>query len=200
MPKGSDEMFLYCRYKYNLYSCCTDFQLKVLVRDPSRLREDLRSKVEVIQGDVTNASDVLRTVEGQDAVVVVLGTRDSLSPTTVLSEGMKNIIKAMKETGIELVSVCLSAFLFYNPERVPARFLDLNADHQRMLDCIKESGLKWIAVLPPHFTDDPSSKYTIKHGSAPGRSITKCDLATFLLESLTTPEHYNQLIGIATTA
>ncbi|XP_069689033.1 flavin reductase (NADPH)-like isoform X2 [Periplaneta americana] len=55
-----------------------DFQLKVLVRDPSRLREDLRSKVEVIQGDVTNASDMFRTVEGQDAVVVVLGTRDSL--------------------------------------------------------------------------------------------------------------------------
>jgi hypothetical protein len=29
-------------------------------------------------------------------------------PTTVLSEGMKNIITAMKENGIECVSVCLS--------------------------------------------------------------------------------------------
>jgi ferredoxin len=29
-------------------------------------------------------------------------------PTTVLSEGMKNIIAAMKKNGIEHVSVCLS--------------------------------------------------------------------------------------------
>lgn len=44
----------------------------------------------------------------------------------------------------------LSAFLFYKPEAVPAIFKDLNADHQRMFDMIKESGLKWVAILPPH--------------------------------------------------
>ena len=45
-----------------------------------------------------------------------------------------------------------SAFLFYEPEKVPAIFKDLNADHQRMFDAVKASGLKWIAVLPPHIT------------------------------------------------
>lgn len=63
---------------------------------------------------------------------------------------MKNIIRAMKKNNVERVSVCLSAFLFRPPDKVPAAFVDLNADHQRMLDAIKESELKWIAVLPPH--------------------------------------------------
>lgn len=71
-------------------------------------------------------------------------------PTTELSNGLKNIIKAMKSNNVEVISVCLSAFLFYEPAKVPPRFQDLNADHQRMFDSIKESGLKWIAVLPPH--------------------------------------------------
>jgi hypothetical protein len=48
--------------------------------------------------------------------------------------------------------ISVAAFLFYEPEKVPTRFLDLNADHQRMLDCLTASGLKWVAVLPPHFT------------------------------------------------
>lgn len=56
----------------------------------------------------------------------------------------------MKKNNVEKISVCLSAFLFYEPGKVPAIFQDLNADHQRMFDAIKESGLKWIAVLPPH--------------------------------------------------
>ena len=52
----------------------------------------------------------------------------------------------------EISSAILSsvAFLFYKPEAVPGIFKNLNADHQRMFDLLKESQLKWIAVLPPH--------------------------------------------------
>lgn len=67
-----------------------------------------------------------------------------------MSDGMKNIIQAMKKNNVEVVSVCLSAFLFYQPEKVPAVFRDINSDHQRMFDAIKISELKWIAVNPPH--------------------------------------------------
>ncbi|PSN33680.1 Flavin reductase (NADPH) [Blattella germanica] len=176
------------------------FQVTVLVRNTSRLPEHLQASVKVIVGDVLDESAVNKAVEGQDAVVVILGTGYDLSSTTVMSNGMKNIVSAMKANGLEHVSVCLSAFLFYDDSKVPERFRELNADHQRMLDVIKESGLKWVAVLPPHFTDNTSSKYSISHGSSPGRAIAKCDLASFLLDSLSIPEHYNQLCGIANTA
>lgn len=49
-----------------------------MVRDPSKLPEHLQSHIEIIQGDVTNSADVQQTVEGQDAVVVTLGTRNDL--------------------------------------------------------------------------------------------------------------------------
>jgi hypothetical protein len=50
------------------------------------------------------------------------------------------------------IVIFVAAFLFYEPDKVPTRFHDLNAEHQRMLDCLKASGLKWVAVLPPHLT------------------------------------------------
>lgn len=87
-----------------------------------------------------------------DAVVIALGTRNSLSPTSDLSEGTINIIDAMRAKSVKTVSACLSAFLFYEPDKVPPRFNDLNDDHKRMFEEIKNSGLDWIAVFPPHIS------------------------------------------------
>nr|CAD7406143.1 unnamed protein product [Timema cristinae] len=231
--------------------------VRVLLREPTRLPEELRSKVDVKQGDATKLEDVQATVEGVDAVLVALGTRNDISASTTMSEGMRNIITAMKSCGVDTVSVCLSviktdesdvevcsgvvvevdicgavvldinrcegtevellgdskvdcefdgrkvlgdagSFLFYDLDKIPPMFRHVTADHQRMLDSIKGSGMKWIAVLPPHFTDSPSSKYTVKEGSSPGRTITTQDLGQFLVESLSLPQYYNKVLGIAT--
>lgn len=124
--------------------------VRAFVREPSKLPDHLRDSVEVVKGDVLNYMDIHNAIKDVTAVVVVLGTRNDLKPTTDLSEGMKNIIKAMQDLKVEIVSVCLSAFLFYEPDKVPAMFRDINADHQRQYDAVKASGLKYIAVLPPH--------------------------------------------------
>lgn len=62
-----------------------------------RVPDELKSKADYVVGDVLSPSDVSQTIEGTEAVCVVLGTRDDLKPTTMLSEGLKNIINAMKE-------------------------------------------------------------------------------------------------------
>jgi len=53
--------------------------VKAFVRNQAKVPDDLRSKVELIVGDVTDAKQVSGAVNGNDAVVVVLGTRDDLS-------------------------------------------------------------------------------------------------------------------------
>ncbi|XP_077275232.1 flavin reductase (NADPH) isoform X1 [Temnothorax americanus] len=171
--------------------------VRAFVRDEAKIPEDLRSDVEPVVGDVTNAEQVANAVAGRDAVVVVLGTGHDLSPTTVLSQGTKNIIEAMKAHNVELVSVCLSAFLFLKFEAVPAIFKDVTADHRRMFDTIKSSGLKWVAILPPHIADTPKSKYTVTFDSSPGRIISKHDLGAFLVECLDNPDYYRKVCGIA---
>ncbi|XP_012256936.2 flavin reductase (NADPH) [Athalia rosae] len=175
-------------------------KVTAFVRDISKVPSKIKDAVQIVVGDVTNQEDVSKAVSGQDGVVVILGTRNNLEATTVLSEGMKNIVAAMKEHKVEVTSVCLSAFLFYPPEKVPAIFKHLNADHERQFEITKQSGLKWIAVLPPHIADSPSSKYVTKYDESAGRAISKYDLGAFLVESLSQPEHYQKVIGIANSS
>lgn len=52
--------------------------MTVLVRDPARLPPDLHP-AHVVVGDVLDPSAVDRAVQGQDAVIIILGTRNDLS-------------------------------------------------------------------------------------------------------------------------
>lgn len=160
-----------------------------------RLKDN--SSVNLVQGDVTNLADVEKTIEGADSVCVVLGTRNKLDPTTVLSTGLKNILDAMKAKNLTKVSVCLSSFLFWEPEKVPKQFEHLNAEHKRMLELLKPSGLDFIAVLPPHIANEPSGEFKIAYDESPGgRVISKYDLGKFLIDSLEQSEHYGKVCGI----
>lgn len=58
--------------------------MTVLVRDPVRLPPELQP-AQVVVGDVLNMEDVQRAVKGQDAVIVILGTRNDLSTSSRLS-------------------------------------------------------------------------------------------------------------------
>lgn len=173
-------------------------KIRALVRDPSKVPEELEGKVEIIKGDVLNIDDVKKAVEGQHAVVVTLGTRNNLEPTTDMSNGLRNILSAMKTANISVVSICLSAFLFYEPAKVPKIFHEINADHQRMYDILKESDLNWIAVFPPHISAESPRGYITKHGASTGlREISKYDLGKFFVDCLFQSEHYQKVIGIA---
>lgn len=174
------------------------FKVRMLIRDEVTVPTDFKDKVELIKGNVLNVDDCKKAVTGTDAVVVVLGTRNDLKATTDLSEGMKNVIAAMKDARLKKVSVCLSAFLFYEPEKVPKIFTELNADHQRQFDVVKGSDLDYRCILPPHIADEPSAEFTVLHDKSPGRSISKLDLGKFLIDCLDQEEHSRKVIGLAT--
>lgn len=114
-----------------------------------------------------------------------------------LISGLKNIVDAMEKHKIRPISVCLSSFLFWDPEKVPKQFEHLNAEHKRMLEIIKATSLDFVAILPPHIADEPSSKHQILHDQSPGRVVSKYDLAKFFVDSLNQPEHYGKVCGIA---
>lgn len=153
----------------------------------------------MIQGDVTNANDVNKTLDGVDGVIVTLGTRNKLEPTTEMSTGLQNIVDEMKKRNIRPISVCLSSFLFWEQDKVPKQFEHLNAEHKHMLDIIKASSLDFIAILPPHISKEPSSEHKILHDQSPGRVVSINDLAKFFVESLSQPEHFGKVCGIAKT-
>ncbi|KAJ1108251.1 hypothetical protein NDU88_005632 [Pleurodeles waltl] len=174
------------------------YNVTVLVRDASRLPAEV-AVPKVIVGDVLNKSDVNKAVEGQDAVIVVLGTGTDLSPTTVMSEGTKNIVEAMKKHSIRKLVACMSSFLLWDIAKVPPRLVPVTEDHIRMYEVIKGSGLDYVAVLPPHIAGDKplTGEYNISIDSRGGNVISKHDLAHFFLKCLTTSEYDGKQVTLS---
>ncbi|KAI5633742.1 NAD(P)H-binding domain-containing protein [Phthorimaea operculella] len=74
-------------------------QVRAFVRDPKKLPADLADKVEVFEGNVLEPDSVNDAIEGMDAVVICLGTRNSLEPT---SDSVNDAIE-----GMDAVVICL---------------------------------------------------------------------------------------------
>ncbi|CAN8178479.1 unnamed protein product, partial [Coccothraustes coccothraustes] len=125
------------------------FEVTVLVRDPSRLPPG-PSPTRVVVGDARDPRAVAEAVKGQEGVLILLGTGNDLSPTTVMSEGTKTILEAMAEHGVPKVVACLSAFLLWEPARVPERLRAVTEDHRRMERLLRGAGLRCVLVMPPH--------------------------------------------------
>jgi len=175
--------------------------VRAFVRNPDLMSDDLTPSVELVEGDVTNAEQVDAAVEGQDGVVILLGTRNVLKPTTVMSDGTKNILNAMSKHNVQPVSACLSAFLFWEASKIPPQFAEVNADHERMLAVLRDCDRQWVAVLPPHIADEPGTgNYSVLVEKSPGRKISKHDLGEFMVKALSLPEYRGQRVGLANPA
>lgn len=60
--------------------------IRAFVRDESKVPTNLKDKIEIVVGDVTNAEQVSNAISNRDAVVVVLGTRNDLGKYSILYE------------------------------------------------------------------------------------------------------------------
>ncbi|XP_063038080.1 LOW QUALITY PROTEIN: flavin reductase (NADPH) [Melospiza melodia melodia] len=168
------------------------FEVTVLVRDPSRLPAG-PSPSRVVVGDARDPGAVGAALQGQDGGASCLGTGSDLGPTTVMSEGTRTILEAMAEHGVRKVVACLSAFLLWDPERVPERLRALTEDHRRMERLLRDSGLPAVLVMPPRHLDRPlTGDYEVTVGAAggpaPPRVISAPDLGHFMLRCLRTDE------------
>lgn len=183
------------------YALSKAYKVRLLVRDSKTIPESFADKVDVVNGDVTKYEDVEKAVEGQDRVVVVLGTRNNVEPTTMMREGMKNIVEAMRKHGLKKVSVCLSSFLYWEPEKVPKVMSNINDDHKAMFEVLKNAmDLEWRALLPPHIAAEAEGKFQVEHEKPVEgcRIVSKADLGKFLVDCLDQEEHVHKRCGMGT--
>src|ERR1700722_12845016 len=84
------------------HAIANDHEVSVLVRRKAR---SYGAGVRVIEGDALNAEDVLQAIERQDAVVECIGGTAPWRHQTLERDVMRNIVAAMKESGLRLLVV-----------------------------------------------------------------------------------------------
>ena len=93
------------------------------VRNPSKL-SIANEHLSIVQGELSDAASIERAVTGADAVISVLGPRGG-SKNKPLTQGMQNIIAAMKKQGVHRL-IITSTISAKDPNDKPefrARFL-----------------------------------------------------------------------------
>ena len=167
-----------------------------LVRNPSRLRVD-HPRLTVIQGDVLDEQSVDRVMHGQEAVLSALGHKRFFHPTRILSEGTRNILRAMETHGVRRL-VCETALgigdsagrlgLLYTFFVIPAILPFYFWDKTRQERMLAGSGVEWVIVRPGALTNG-ARKGRPRHGHRVGSflwtvRVSRADVAAFMLNQL----------------
>lgn len=181
-------------------------EVTALVRDPSKV-QITNDKLTLIQGDVLDPASVEKAVQGQDALLCILGAGRK---GTIRSEGTKNIIRAMEKAGVRRL-ICQSS-LGVGDSRGNLNFWwkyvmfglllrPAYADHVRQEEFVKQSDLDWTIIRPAAFTDGPrTGEY--RHGfsadeKAATLKISRADVADFLLKQLTDDTYLRKTPGLS---
>lgn len=186
------------------------FEVTAVVRNPSGF--DLQHEhLKVIKGDVLQSSTFENEIAGKDAVISCLGTGSGTKPTTLFSEGIKNIISAMNQAKVKRI-VCISAGALETNKEMGffARLLikavlqpilkNLFSDMRLMEAEIETSELDWTIVRPPRLKNKPlTGKYRIAVNSHVRRpsSLSRADLAQYILNSIDDARTYKAKVEIS---
>lgn len=169
--------------------------VRALVRTPTKVGlQDAR--LELIQGDATDAAAVARTVQGADAVVSVLGHVKG-SPKDVQTVATRHMVAAMKAHGVgRMVSLTGAGVRDPNdrPKAVDRVFglllavvaRDVIRDAEAHAEVLRSSGLAYTIVRGPRLTDGPyTGRYRVGYvGKDSGTQVSRADLAEFILKTL----------------
>lgn len=184
------------------------YAVTALARDPARL--DVRhERLTVLQGDVMDAATLAPALAGQDAVVSTIGVT-SRAPTTLYSEGMRHILQAMRETGVQrLVAVSATPLSRDAGDTWPSRYImkplllalfrPVYADMAIMEKEIRDSDLDWTILRPPRLTDKPATgryRTALNLSVRRGNVISRADLADAILKLLDDPKTIRAAVGI----
>jgi putative NADH-flavin reductase len=179
------------------------------VRNPQRLKME-HSKLRIVQGDVLDYESVDAAMKGQNAVLCALGHKRLLGPTTILSRGTANIMRAMKNCGVPRL-ICesslgvgdavgrlgLPATLLFVPLILPFYFWDRVSQEALIADSID---IDWVIVRPATLTNGPG-RGDYRHGFEVGSYIwpsrvSRADVADFMLKQLNDDTYAGTAPGI----
>jgi len=180
----------------------------VLMRNLSSAQ--FSSKVKRMQGDVLSVESLAEAMRGQHAVISSLGSKISLKPITILSDGTRNMVTAMRGSGVRRF-VCVTGIgagdskghggFLYDHLIQPFLLNQVYLDKTRQEAVVRESGLEWTIVRPAQLTNGPARgpmAYRVLSdlNGITATKISRKDVADFTVETLLKPDHLGKAVLI----
>jgi uncharacterized protein YbjT (DUF2867 family) len=163
-----------------------NLSLTLFLRNRSRLSKSSAEGCNIIEGDAMNYNSVKDAIVGHDIVYVNLAGN--------LEAMIKNIVKAMQETGVKRIIAISSIGIYDTPLRT------VLIPYRKLADVIESSGLDYTILRPDWFTNANEVDYALTHKGEPetGTAISRKSIATFIITLFKGPDLYkNENLGIS---
>jgi putative NADH-flavin reductase len=179
-----------------------------LVRDPARL-PIAHPQLTVVRGNVLDGDSIAAAMRGQDAVLSALGHKRYFPPNRILSEGTRNVLRAMEAQGVRRF-VCESSLgigdsagrlgVYYTLFTIPVVLPFYYWDKARQERIIASSPAEWILVRPG-LLNNGAKRGGYRHGRNIGNflwtvRISRADVADFMLDQLESDAYLRTAPGV----
>jgi putative NADH-flavin reductase len=183
-------------------------KVTAFARNPAAL-EIKHENLLVAKGDILEPASVSAAIQGRDAVLSALGTK-TLKKNTIMSDGTRNIIAAMKahnvrrlivETSLEVGDSRGQSTRLFRWIFLPLLLRNVFADKEIQEREIMASGLDWTIVRPGMLTNGPrTGEYQVWTGAPPPATrksyVSRADVADFMLKQLTDSNYLRKAVGM----
>lgn len=157
----------------------------------------------MLKGSATSKADLLKSIEGADAIIVALGTGKSMKPTTLYSDFAKVLLEVAHEKNLSVPIIVLTGFGAGESGQYHGSFIarmffkfllkDVYLDKTLMEQAIAASSLNWIIVRPGMLNDKPlSEQYRVEDHLFKGMNIGgigRADVADFMVKQAEIPSY-----------
>jgi putative NADH-flavin reductase len=177
-------------------------------RNPAALRIE-HPRLTVARGNVLEYTSVEAAMRGQDAVLSALGHKRFFYPTRILSEGTRNVLRAMETHGVQRF-VCETTLgmgesagrmgLYYTFFVIPIVLPFYFWDKTRQERLVAASPVNWVIVRPGALTNG-AKRGRYRQGRAVGSflwtvRISRADVADFMLNQMTDNTYLRDAPGV----
>ncbi|MEY4607898.1 MAG: hypothetical protein RL625_115 [Gemmatimonadota bacterium] len=187
------------------YSLVEGHTVRALVRDPAKLVP--RAGLEIIQGDVLDPDAVARVVAGADLVLSGLGGAGVHEPGEAQSQGMRNIVAAMRTHGVRRVLNVAGGGILdsvhgglrHDQPTFPAIFKQVSARHKAAWHAMRDGEVDWTMVCTGDIVPgERTGVYRWSDDLLPegANRISVEDVAHFIVEEMTANRHLRKRVGL----
>lgn len=175
-----------------------------LVRDASRYNAP--PGVRVLHGDATDPATLAHGMAGQDVVIDAVGGKTPWRKTDLERTVARALVSAARQHGTRRIIAISSLGVGDSTAHAPLLLRLLlptflrgsTADKAAMEREVERAGIPYVLVRPAVLNDQPAvGAVRVLTGTEQGRQITRADVASFVIEQLTTDTHLNRAVTIA---
>jgi putative NADH-flavin reductase len=183
-------------------------KVTAFVRSPEKLGAP-RDGLTAIKGDVRDVEAMAAALAGHDAVLSAIGPRE-LGPSTITSDSAQATVKAMRSAVVHHLVIVGVAMLFKESGLLGSvlrntLLRNIAIDSAEMDKVVMTSSLDWTIVRPPRLTNGArKARYEVADdhlpfGAGANATVSRADVAHFMLNEVEEPQHVRRIVGIAYT-